>query len=189
MVQAALQTTQATQAWSHHLVVASPSNMDLYATHQAVWEVVSKKCLTSQPQLIFRADDGLIHVRVADAALKGSRARCVTFEPGQVMTLGCRLAPWRSVHQLRCASRQVINERVNEIFTNAGLMVTNQAEISVSQVGVQKGRKCRIGVDIELPYVECKVRVSVSDASLAAQAWSNGIGRGKRFGFGMLYQV
>lgn len=188
--------TQAPQeTWCHHLVVAGPSNMDLYATHQAVWDVVSKRCTTSAPQLIYRADDcgdgkgGLIHVRVVGAALRGSRATRTAFEVGQRLTVSCRMAPWRSVHQLQYASTQVLQGRVQDIFTNAGFELSCPDGLSILKTGVQTGRKCKLGVDIQLPFVDCRAQLVVTDANLASHAWSTGIGRGKRFGFGMPFSA
>lgn len=183
------------EAWCHRLVVAGPSDMDLYATHQAVWDVVSKRCITSNPQLIYRVDNcgdgkgGLIHVRVVGAALEGSRAMRTTFAVGQRLTASCRIAPWRSVRQLQHASAEVLQDRVRDIFANAGLELPQHDGLNILQTGVQTGRKCKLGVDIQLPYVDCLAQLVVTDASLAARAWNTGIGRGRRFGFGMLCLV
>lgn len=182
-------------AWCHHLVVAAPSSMDLYATHQAVWAVVSRRCTTSKPQLIYKADDcgdgkgGFIHVRVAGAALRGSRATRKTFSVGQHLSVSCRIAPWRSAHHLQYANEQVLAGRVAEIFATAGLELSCPDGLTLLQTGVQAGHKCKLGVDIRLPFVDCKAQLVVTDAVLASRAWSTGIGRGKRFGFGMLFEL
>ena len=172
---------------AHELMLAVPLQMtDIYDVHQRVWAEVSRaQAVTHRPVILYRHDPGLIRVRIADCALRFRAGRPVriALEQGQVMRLQARVALWRTVP--RHASPAKVLARVHELFAGAGLS-GRPGDIQID-TSVVNGRKHRLGVcEIELPVVTLQAQVEVIDADNAMAAWSGGMGRGKRFGFGML---
>lgn len=172
---------------AHELMLAVPLQMtDIYDVHQRVWEEVSRvQAVDHRPVILYRHDPGLIRVRITDCALSFRAARPVrvTLESGQMMVVRARVALWRSVP--RHASCGKVLQRVHELLAGAGLGA-HPGDIHV-ETSVVNGRKHkRGGCEIELPVVSLKAQVQVREPANAMAAWSGGMGRGRRFGFGML---
>lgn len=87
------------------------------------------------------------------------------------------MALWRDVAQ---GVVQDAHSRVLELLNSAGVDVLD-VDITQSVASGQKG-----GHNIVLPLASVQARVKINDAERAHQSWVEGIGRGRRFGFGMI---
>jgi hypothetical protein len=173
---------------AQELLLAVPMQLaDIYEVHQRVWSEVSRaQAVDHRPTLLYRHDPGMIRVRISDCALRrGSMARPVRISlvKGDEVSLRTQLALWRNVPPH--ASRTKVMERVIELLSSAGLDV----KLPTLDIGTSIGRGCKQrhgGCDIALPVATVHARVEVMDPGKAAEAWVHGLGRGRRFGFGML---
>jgi hypothetical protein len=168
-------------AYGFELTLAIPAAMrhDIYYLHQAVWRhVKSSQRLQRTPTILFRHDDGVLRVRVTDSPVVRSMPVRSTFVAGRPMALDVRLALWRNVHP----SNGCPKDRARDIIENHGLQLHDMT----IDCSTACGYKAKTNADIELPVARVKARVTVADPNAVADAWSNGIGRGRRFGFGMM---
>ncbi len=169
-------------AHAQELLLACPTaDSDIYRVHQTVWPITNRhQDVRHTPTLLYRAEDGIIRVRISDCAMRGTRPVKVTLTEGTEMTMRVKLALWRTV-PTRLQPGQ-LQQRIRELLGSAGLTCL---DIQCTRY-VAQGHKQRLGVDIALPIADVSGRVRVDNSSLACNAWRQGVGRGKRFGFGML---
>lgn len=163
------------------LLIAVPAaQQDLYAQHKAVWEQVSRVQAIDRaptPTLLYRRDKGLARVRVSDCAIHGGLPTHAFFRENEVMSLDVRLVVSRDGRPVQPAFARA---RVRDLVEHSGMDIM-EMEFSCSPVS---GRKKDMLIELWVADVMAKVRIRRPDA--AAFAWRHGIGRGKRFGFGMM---
>lgn len=161
------------------LAVQSARETDIYTLHQLTWQYVSAavRFAGSTPKMLWRRDGGLVRIRITDSHAAGARPVHATLRSGALMTLDVRLALWRDLSQ---SARDPVS-RACELIEAHGARVH---EIKVRQ-GIASGYKSQIGAQIRLPVAHCVASVRVEDPQALARAWATGIGRGRRFGFGM----
>lgn len=154
---------------------------DLYLTHQAVWEITDRqRDVRHAPSLLYREDGGVIRVRVSDCAMRGTKPVGLSLVAGAEMAIRVKLALWRNMpYQIRPGQ---IERRIRDLLHSAGLACL---DIQSSQY-VATGFKSRLHTEIALPIASVSGKVRVESVALVAHAWTHGVGRGKRFGFGML---
>jgi hypothetical protein len=168
-------------AYATEMILAVPTSMqDIYRLHQNVWMHVERAlAVRHRPTILYRQDRGMVRVRVSDAAVMqgcGTPERAF-FEADQRMDWKIRLGLWRREQQ---ATDNHIETRVFNMLERSGVEVlTLRAHKSVSS-----GRKG--SHVIQLPIADVQAQIRVIDPTMAAKAWLNGIGRGRRFGFGMI---
>lgn len=172
------------RAHAQELMVACPNTgdeQDLYLMHQTVWSITERQQeVRHVPTLLYREDAGVIRVRVSDCAMRGTKPVGVSLALGAEMEVRVKLALWRTVpHRVQPGQ---IEHRVRQLLCGAGLTCLN---VQSSQY-VARGYKSSLNAAIALPIANVSGNVRVENAALAANAWTQGVGRGKRFGFGML---
>jgi hypothetical protein len=167
--------------YARELTIAVPRTVsDIYLLHQAVWGEIdaSRDGRLCSPEILYRRDAGCVSVRIGAASLKHGRTSSFAAQTGQVRRFSLRCALWRDLRQ---QSRSP-HRRVAELFSNAG------CELLDHQVnfGVASGYKAVIKSSIQLPVADLRGSLRIIDHHRALQAWRLGVGRGRRFGFGML---
>jgi hypothetical protein len=161
------------------LLLAVPAvQQDLYALHQAVWERVSRaQVVRHAPTILYRRDKGLARVRVSDCAVHGGLPTVACFRENEVVSLTVRMALSRNGKPMRGDSAHA---RVCDLVERNGM---DPIEIEFS-CWRATGRKDDMLIELGVADVEAKVRIRQPES--VAHAWRHGIGRGKRFGFGMM---
>lgn len=169
-------------ACARELLIAVPRTLrDIYLLHQEVWRQIedSRDVRLRSPEILYRRDGGCVSIRVGAAALRHGSPSSFSARLGEVRPFALRCALWRDEAQLR---HQCPDRRVRELLATAGMELLDH-ELTL---GVASGHKSRIDAAINLPTADLRGRLRIIDHRRAAQAWRLGIGRGRRFGFGML---
>jgi len=161
---------------------------DLYALHQMVWMQVDKihrrekgrPARTEEVKFLYRRESGRLIVRSNALRQIGHDAHLPFFDRAPRDLLIC-VAPFRDKFSARFHD---VNDTIYRLFSNTGLSLL---EHEILNQGVSTGQKMIGGLPhtIDLPFFEVKARVQPSNMPLAESFWRNGIGRGRRFGFGM----
>lgn len=156
---------------------------DLYRMHQCIWqhaEQASKRGV--RPTFLYRVDDGLVRVRSVDFA----RGTVKSFRAGP-----CRLDLAAVIQGSDGTSRAVSADdlqawAVSKIsqagFEVRSLQVLDYRMNHGSKLDKITGRRHRIS----LPVARLALDLGITDPQKALSAWEDGIGRGRRFGLGML---
>ena len=169
-------------AYGNEMILTVPSHcmFDIYRLHQVVWErVVSGQYIKVwHPSILFRRDGPLVRVRVSNTAMATGAPVTSVLCQGSDMSVDVHIALWRSMREVYGTAY----DRAKTILGEHGLEL-GKAHVTC---GVARGWKGRIGAHIELPVARIEGAVRITDARAAANAWKLGVGRGKRFGFGML---
>lgn len=173
-------------ALSRELLIALPdSETDLYRIHQLVWNHVAKatRDQRKRPEFIYRIDDGMIRVRSRD--LPAQVTRSTQFRANTPVQIDLA-AVWGSEHEnavpashmaawctqkLESVGFEVQALEVTDIQTRTGFKFADE--------GVQ---------NIKIPVARVNATLKITDPVMATVAWQQGVGRGKRFGLGMLTQ-
>lgn len=176
-------------AQAREILVALPDCItDLYTVHQLVWahveraaRVARQKHKASTPTFIYRVDSGMIRARSVDlpsgvASVSQMRESADFYLDIAALTgeRHDRPVPAASLEQW-CASK----------IERSGFVVS---DLVVDQYEMRVGKKYieRVQHNIQIPVARLRAKLKTKDAELCAAAWVNGIGRGKRFGLGML---
>lgn len=171
-------------AHATEIVLAVPPTLqDIYQLHQAVWSQVDRaQAVRHRPVILYRQDRGLVRVRVSDCAILRGRGQPdrASFEEGQSLDWQVRLALWRDDTSPTHNIARDAEARIVALLESAGVVVD---DLSFS-TGLAMGQKQAHG--IRLPVADVQARVRIVDAARARDAWIHGLGRGRRFGFGML---
>lgn len=173
-------------------VVTPDSGTDIYAVHQQVWKGVSP-WISSQAGQSFlfapeslapeRRHEGLWRVRSAHLPAQGTTATRLTRTGVLQVVLAAT--------QIRHGLEQPVPEAdqldwASAVLQRHGLQTR---DCRVIERWVASGIKRSARHRIRVPAVQLLARFSVHDARLAECAFMNGVGRGRRFGFGMLRVV
>ena len=167
------------------ILLALPSTeTDLYRVHQLVWKHVAQAMGGSRvrPSFVYRVDGGMVRIRSTD--FPATVRRIAEFQCGRTVSvdLACivqtpqgelpvpqeELAGWVTA-KLEAAGYGVDELAVSDCRWLAGTKIT--------PTGVQR---------IRIPCTRVHAAVHAVHPALCTDAWSAGIGRGKRFGLGML---
>lgn len=152
---------------------------DLYQLHQMVWSQVDfLRDVRARPTILYRRDRGMLRVRVSGVAMRHGQSVIIHPDVGEVVDLKIRAALWRRVGPSDGAART----RAGELLSAAGL---EPIAMTVT-TSVAEGYKARAGELIRLAVADVQAKCKVTDAAKAIDAWRCGIGRGRRFGFGMI---
>lgn len=182
--------TWASQSAQRTITLIVPSQMtDIYALHQAVWDHVDKihqrenagRVPGPDTQFLYRRDGARVTVRGNCFKTAGIPTPIPPLQASTPKSFKLCIAPFRNLRQQDMNYRSV-NEAIQRAFENAGLvLIDHQCE----QMGIATGVKVKAGQFIELPYFNITGNVACPDRDHWDNFWTNGIGRGRRFGFGM----
>lgn len=173
-----------TTRFVREILIALPSPpADLYLLHQQVWEHARRAVAPGQrPSFLYRVDDGLVRVRSTDFA----RGRTQALSDGP-----CSLDLAAVIQEARGGERAVDPGDLL-VWTKAKLKRSGlrPERLRIVSYGLQRGNKIDRATGyhhrITLPVVRVSFDLEVEDEALANVAWIEGIGRGRRFGLGML---
>jgi len=190
------------------LLAAVAPGGDIYQDHRDAWSLVapagrgipgpSGSTIRSSlidvvgqgAAFVFRreARGALLRLRLrAGAAPVGARAVQIDLAKGLACRLDSKLVPWRSVDEARSnqgiGGQDRMRQRVQDLIFEAGFELES---LWLGDTEVAEGFKLRGEHRISLPVVAVQASVRVRDVGLAGRAWLEGIGRARRFGFGMV---
>jgi hypothetical protein len=165
------------------ILIALPDlPLDLYRMHQCVWDHASRAARPGvRPVFLYRVQDGIVRVRSRDFArgtVREFRAGCCSLDvaavvqspDGERAVAHADLAGWASKKLAQAG------------FRTKGLEVVSYEFQHGEKRDRQSGRCHRIALPIARLYLD----LEVENKDRATAAWHNGIGRGRRFGLGML---
>lgn len=169
------------------ILIATPEEaIDIYRQHQQVWEHAQRAAMPGvRPTFLFRAERGLIRVRSPDFARGTLRrflpevpayldlAAIIQSEEGRELSVPSDDLPAWAQRKLAAAGFDVLKLSVIDVACRAG-----------EKMDRLTGRRHSIA----LPVASLKLDLAISDEAKAKAAWATGIGRGRRFGLGMLTQ-
>lgn len=184
---------------TREIVVATPdTGEDLYAVHQQVWEGVSPWIGSGRREsdgghggghtFIYapespdpsRRHEGLWRVRSARLPAQGTRA--ARLPPSGTMCITLAASRTEQHRQLDIAADEQLDWACGVLARN-GFTLRKPA---ITARWIAFGHKRSSGQRIRLPACHLEADFDVVDPHLAGDAFAGGIGRAKRFGFGML---
>jgi len=150
---------------------------DLYGIHQAVWKAVAPHLRDGRAFIFWMTDPTCARVRsehfgvgrpqlLRDGWLSTSLVTALRSKSGMRAVDDANLGPW-----------------LDRLAGENGLRLI---DFSAKPLRFVRGHKGRLGITITLPVRDVRMRVKIEQRAKAELAWHRGIGRGKRFGFGML---
>jgi len=167
------------------ILVALPhSRGDIYRRHQLVWRAMHGRARQGSAFLFAEVSPHLVRVR----------SSCL--ERGSPSSLAEGIHRLQLVTARRDGLRMTVipdadvTEWVSALLDQHGLR-TCHVELRGSSIvtGIKRDRITGKEMNIQLPVKDLLIDVSISHRAKANLAWAHGIGRGKRFGFGMLQRA
>lgn len=154
---------------------------DIYRRHQLVWRAMHARASTGR-EFIFRpVGDHLVVVR-SEALERGCSTHVVD---GRLMV--SMVASARVPSVAAPLSDEALPRYLDELLTSHGFQLLScHSTASYPVRGRKVDRETGQRHAIELPIRDVVVDVRITHRAKAELAWRLGIGRGKRFGFGML---
>lgn len=162
--------------------VALPDSADdLYRQHQLVWEAVRNKLvLPGQGSFVYAMLSPRVAVVRSHRFDRGPPSR-LTERPLCLTLVSAVQEP--GTGRLRALYGEEAVSKISSLLAKHGFGVE---DLVVEQQTEQVGKKVRADMRIAIPTSVVRFTPKVQNLALADHAWSNGIGRGKRFGCGML---
>ncbi|ABD72035.1 hypothetical protein Rfer_4349 (plasmid) [Rhodoferax ferrireducens T118] len=167
------------------LLIALPDiETDLYRIHQLVWQHVARAVESqgrfARPEFIYRIDGGMIRVR---GNLPKNKTSVSAFRANAPVHLDLA-AVWGSEHE-NAVPEAHLADWCAEKIESAGFKVASLAVTNFQyRCGVKHATDNR--QNIRIPVASVTTTVTAGDTLACALTWRQGIGRGKRFGLGML---
>ncbi len=167
------------------ILIATPGlPSDLYRMHQTVWLHAVKAAKPGKtPRFLYRVENGMVKIRSPDFNIGTVRE----FRAGRPCTLDIAAVIQSVVHGQQPVPRSALHSWAVNKLNDAGFYV-RQLQVLRYEIhrGVKRDRNTAQKHLIELPVARIQLDLEIEDRSLADAAWCHGIGRGRRFGFGML---
>lgn len=167
------------------LVVVPPCADDIYARHQHVWQAMQGRAHHGRAFIFAAVSPHLVRVRSA----------CLERGDDSVLADGQLRVSLVTAHRSPDGRMVAVEDRNMPTWTRAllarhGLRV-EAVNIMGSAVarGVKLDEASGLPLNIELPVRDVNLTVSIQNRGKANLAWAYGIGRGKRFGYGMLQRA
>lgn len=163
------------------LIALPPTHGDIYRRHQLVWRAMQAHASHGRDFVFAAESDHLVRVRSA----------CL--DRGTISTVRDGMLRVDLVTAVRFGSKIEPVEHGDMAGWTEALLAQHgfrAQTIEVLRGDVARGRKAQRDTGatlmIALPVRTVQVDVRIEHHGKAALAWERGIGRGKRFGFGML---
>ncbi|KLR58971.1 type I-E CRISPR-associated protein Cas6/Cse3/CasE [Diaphorobacter sp. J5-51] len=156
---------------------------DLYHMHQCVWEHAARAARPGvRPVFLYRVEDGMVRVRSRDF-LRGTARE---FRGG-----ACGLDIAAVIQSVDGSEHTVppsdLVSWASGKLAQAGFVARKLDVLSYElQQGFKRDKASGRGMRIRLPVARLRLDLEVQDDVHARAAWCDGIGRGRRFGLGML---
>ena len=168
------------------LIAAPDVPHDLYQLHQQVWEYAHRAARPGiRPKFLFRADRGVVRVRSADFARGVERS----FRPGVDASLDLAAVLQSSDGRELAVAHDDLPTWAGDKLTAAGFEVLALEVVAYDmRSGLKMDRATGRRHRITLPVASLRLRLAIADQDKALCAWREGLGRGRRFGLGMLSQ-
>lgn len=173
-------------ALTREILIALPGlprpQTDLYDLHQRVWEHASRAATPGvRPSFLYRVEDGIVRVRSEDfcrGTVRELRAGVCQLDIAAVV---------QSEAGERAVARPELEAWASDKLAIAGfkVRVLEVQDYSV-QHGIKHDRVSGRRHRISLPVARLRLDLEVTNPEAARAAWGAGIGRGRRFGLGML---
>jgi len=166
------------------MLVALPgSTGDIYLRHQQVWKVMSPYVKRGADFLYVLVGEHMARVRSEYLDRGVSAPRQGTDFVAALVTGRRRAIDQKITSVPECELGQWLQLLLSEhgmVLQEFGVIRRYQA----TGLKVDRGQNSR--QRIELPITDFSLRVKIANAARADEAWRRGLGRHKRFGFGML---
>lgn len=164
------------------------SVVDMYALHQMVWKHVDAihrrenqgAAPAKDVTFLYRRQGARVTVRSCGFRISGMQNPLPLYSDAP-RDLLIRLAPFMDKFTSHLHDP---NDVIRRLFAKTGLTLLSH---EIQDAGLATGHKMIDGRHnaIELPYFDVRASVKPCDMEVAQSFWNNGLGRGKRFGFGM----
>jgi CRISPR-associated protein Cas6/Cse3/CasE subtype I-E len=159
---------------------------DIYLEHQAVWQLVDQHNGGARPEFLYRMENGGDYLRLL---LMSNRALSEHSKAVPSLVAGSAIA-WK----LRANPTADIGSQRTPIYKPGGLQawakrkLSGALEINELNFSIQPPNKgYRGGNSITIHSVEFAGTATVSDPVALQSLLLSGVGRAKRFGFGLLF--
>lgn len=161
---------------------------DAYAVHQSVWSLMREHCDASQPIFQFRVDpdNGLTTIR-SRFLRRGKFVRPgVMPDQGRVRVKVSIKAVAQGNDSERDLDIDQSRELARRLLSTAGLEISEFACVTIGRMCGKKQTQSGSVLNIDFACAHIEAVGSVADREKLTHAWMHGIGRGKRFGLGMI---
>lgn len=179
---------------AREVLVAVPGNQeDLYLRHQQVWDAAGRRFgaragFNTVHEFLFRRESPQIY-RLRSSTFQPAGAQAVALPTsGTSYRFDIELVAMRGSDHSEPVHPPHLNDWVESLLGRNGFKVSAFSSNSLAWHRGVKQIKDRPGSSMRIAYQIARVAgtLSVSDTALAQAAFTSGIGRGRRFGFGML---
>jgi hypothetical protein len=173
------------------ILLACPAREDdLYKLHQLVWTFASSMSNRSSPEFLYRQEGSIIRVRSTHFNSRGSTPVRELRSGGALNHVAVDLVAVSRGH----AGETAIPEEALALWSQmviekAGFTVHSLEATPMLRVGNKTDRIHGRAHRIAMPISRVVARVSVKDRAAAEHAWVHGLGRGRRFGMGMIQPI
>lgn len=163
------------------MIAVPPYHGDIYRLHQLAWRAMHPYARKGDEFIFASRSPSTIIVR----SIKLSRGKETRATEGPMQV--CLVATTRSGQILRPLDVQSAPDWLSHLLIEVGIKATNIQVVESSRArGKKRDPITGCVLDIELPVMQIRFDATLQDQGKAQLAWQRGIGRGKRFGFGML---
>ena len=166
-------------------LVALPSTHgDIYRRHQLVWRAMHGLVHTGQSFIFTSVSDHMVAVR--SERLERGELSALSEGLMRVQLVAAR----RDGQRMRPIANAHMDDWVADLMALHGLRV-HRVTVLADFMAAGSKRDAASGktLAIQLPVKNVLIETTIEHRAKAALAWANGVGRGKRFGFGMLQRA
>lgn len=166
------------------LVALPPWHGDIYRRHQLVWRAMNGITRVGTSFVFAAVSEHMVAVR-SDRIERGAIS---TLAEGQLRTQ--LVAARREGTRMTSIQADEMHDWAAVLLSAHGMSL-RRLEVLSSSIAAGRKRDRTTGEEmaIRLPIKEVLLDVEIQHPAKANLAWAHGIGRGKRFGFGMLQRA
>ena len=167
--------------------------IDIYQIHQKVWDLVCQHSDARHPEFQFRVDEATGLTTIRSRFLRsGSFVRQGIIPEGDKVRV---LVSLKAVKQINGSERDLGLDQAKELairlLQQSGLSIDRPQDFDLKLTrarGFKQKKQGLLGdvhcIDFACAHVDAVC--TIADRNQLIQAWMHGIGRGKRFGLGMI---
>lgn len=166
------------------IIIALPDQIpDLYGLHQCVWDHALRAARPGvRPAFLYRVEQGIIHVRSADFV----RGIIKELRPGPyLLDIAAIVQGHDGEHPVALSD---LPAWAREKIARAGFHIKHLELVDFgTQHGQKRDRFSSRRHWIHIPTAKLRLDLDICQHDQAQNAWRCGLGRGRRFGLGMLH--